>query len=72
MRGKKNEQTFVRRVGVVCGISSKPVSFVVVRSGGVWMMTLKDYLLMFAIGVMVVIATELFILAVTGFGLITR
>lgn len=72
MRGKKNEQTYVRRVGVVCGISSKPVPFIVIRGGGVRMMTKRDMAYMLAVSVMIVIATELFIRAITGSGALIK
>ena len=56
----------------MCGISSKPVSLIVIRGGGVWMMSKRDMAYMLAVSVMIVIATELFIRAITGSGVLIK
>ena len=72
LRRWQNEQTYVRRVGVVCGISSEFVPFIVIRGGDVWMMSKRDMAYMLAVSVMIVIATELFIRAITGSGALIK
>ena len=55
------------------GIPGQFVYITVVLCGGVGMMlTTKDILLMIGAGIMVVLATESFIWAITGYGLIFK
>lgn len=56
----------------MCGISSEFVPFIVIRGGGVWMMSKRDMAYMLAVSVMIVIATELFIRAITGSGALIK
>lgn len=57
---------------VVC-IPGQPVCIVTDLCGGVWMMlNRRDVLLMLATGLMVVVATECLIWAITGCGILLR